>query len=124
MLWPPDSRWFALVDHVYAGKKSSADSQSEGEGEQPIRRCSLAVVSKNSEAVLFVLNDFSEEDLRKLSMSWIDPGHRKLSKVFFREIIQHEQHSLAIFRNNCERASAVRLLPISFRLRFGAACLP
>src|SRR6266481_170661 len=60
----------------------------------------------------------------KRELVGIRPGHRKLSKVFFREIIQHEQHSLAIFRNNCERAPAVRLLPISFRLRFGAACLP
>jgi len=28
--------------------------------------------------VLFVLNDFSEEDLRKLSMSWIDPHQLSL----------------------------------------------
>ncbi len=38
----------------------------------------------------------------KRELVGIGPGHRKLSKVFFREIIQHEQHSLAIFRSNYE----------------------
>src|SRR2546429_9255620 len=60
----------------------------------------------------------------KRELVGIDPGHRKLSKGFFREIIQHEQHSLAIFRNNCERASADWLLPLPFRLRIRAAFLP
>jgi len=78
MYWSPDSQRIALVDCVYDWKASSAESQSEGDGEQSNRRCSLAVVSKNSEAVLFVLNDFSEEDLRKLSMSWIDPHQLSL----------------------------------------------
>ena len=38
----------------------------------------------------------------KRELVGIDPGHGKLSKVFFREIIQQEQHSLVIFRNNHE----------------------
>ena len=78
MYWSPDSQRIALVDCVYDWKANSAESQSEGDGEQSNRRCSLVVVSKNSEAVLFLLNDFSEEDLRKLSMSWIDPHQLSL----------------------------------------------
>jgi len=78
MYWSPDSQRIALVDCVYDWKANRAESRSEGDGEQSNRRCSLVVVSKNSEAVLFVLNDFSEEDLRKLSMSWIDPHQLSL----------------------------------------------
>jgi len=70
MYWSPDSQRIALVDCVYDWKANSAESQSEGDGEQSNRRCSLVVVSKNSEAVLFVLNDFSEETFE----SFLCPG--------------------------------------------------
>src|SRR5258707_6183665 len=63
---------------VSTERPASAELKSEVEGIELTRRCSLAVVSKNSEAVLFVLNDFSEEDLRKLSISWIDPHQLSL----------------------------------------------
>src|SRR3984893_290089 len=73
MYWSPDSQRIALVDCRYDWKANSAKSQSEGDGEESNRRCSLVVVSKNGKAVLFSLNDLSEEDLRKFSMSWTKP---------------------------------------------------
>src|SRR6267378_181739 len=59
----------------------------------------------------------------KRELVGIDPGHRKLSKVFFREIIQHEQHSLAIFskqlRASIGSSTAPHLLQTAIR-----RCLP
>ena len=72
MYWSPNSQRIALVDCTYDWKANRAESQSEGDGEESNRRCSLVVVSKHGEAVLFPLNDLSEEDLRKFSVSWVN----------------------------------------------------
>jgi hypothetical protein len=71
--WSPDSQRIALVDCVYDWKANRAESQSEGNGEESDRQCSLVVIPKNGELVLFTLNDLPLEDLRKFSMSWTNP---------------------------------------------------
>jgi hypothetical protein len=78
MFWSPDSQRIALVDCFYDWKANSAESQSEGDGGESNRRCSLVVVSRNGEAVLFDLNGLSEEDLRKFSVSWANPHQLSL----------------------------------------------
>ena len=78
MYWSPDSQRIALVDCVYDWKANSAESQSEGDGEESNRRCSLAVVSRSGEAVLFSLNGLSEKELRKSSVSWLNPHQLSL----------------------------------------------
>ncbi len=78
MYWSPDSQRIALVDCVYDWKANSTESQSEGNGEESNRRCSLVVVSRNGEAVLFDLNGLSEEALRKSSVSWVNPHQLSL----------------------------------------------
>jgi hypothetical protein len=78
MYWSPDSQRIALVDCVYDWQANSIESQSERDGEESNRRCSLVVVSRNGEAVVFALNDLSGEDLRKFSMYWTKPHQLSL----------------------------------------------
>lgn len=78
MFWSPDSERIALVDCVYDWKAKSAESQSERDGEESGRRCSLVVVSRSGEVALFDLNGLSEEDLRKFSLSWVNPHELSL----------------------------------------------
>lgn len=78
MYWSPDSRRIALVDCVYDWKANSTESQSEGDGEESDRRCSLVVVSKSREAVLFDLNGLSEGEVRRFSVSWVNPHELSL----------------------------------------------
>jgi hypothetical protein len=78
MFWSPDSQRIALVDCVYDWKANSAESQAEGDGEEFGRRCLLVVVSKSGEAALFDLNGLSERDLRKFSVSWVNPHELSL----------------------------------------------
>lgn len=77
MYWSPDSQRVALVDCIYDWKANSTESRSGGDGEEYNRRCSLVVVSSSGEATLFGLSGVSEEDLRKFSVSWVNP--RQLS---------------------------------------------
>lgn len=78
MYWSPDSQRIALIDCIYNWKANSVESQSEGDGEEFNRRCSLLVVSRNGEAVPFGLNGVSEKDLRKFSVSWVNPHQLSL----------------------------------------------
>ena len=78
MFWSPDSQRIALVDCVYDWKANSAESQSEEDGQESGRRCSLAVVSRSGEAALFDLSGLSEGDLRKFSVSWVNPHELSL----------------------------------------------
>jgi hypothetical protein len=80
MYWSPDSLRIAVVDCVYDWKANSTESQSEGDGEESNRLCSLVVVSRNGEAVFFGLNGLSEEDLRKFSVSWVNAHQLSLEK--------------------------------------------
>ncbi len=56
----------------------NAELQSEGDGKESGRRCSLVVVPRSGEAVLFDLNGLSEKDLQKLSLSWVNPHQLSL----------------------------------------------
>ena len=78
MYWSPDSQRIALVDCVYDWKAKSAESQSEADGEESNRRCSLVVVSRSGKAVLFALEGISEKELRKFSVSWVNPHQLSL----------------------------------------------
>jgi len=62
----------SLVDCVYDWKANSTESQSEGDGEESNRRCSLVVVSRSGEAVLFALSGLSQEDFRAFSVTWVN----------------------------------------------------
>jgi len=77
MYWSSDSQRIALIDCVYDWKANSAASQSEADGEESGRRCSLVVVSRSGEAAVFDLSGSSAEDLRRFSVSWVNP--RELS---------------------------------------------
>jgi len=77
MYWSADSRRLALVDCVDDWEANSTESQSEGDGEEHNRRRSVVAVSRSGEAIFFGPNGVSEEDLRKLSVSWVNP--RQLS---------------------------------------------
>lgn len=78
MFWSPDSQRIALVDCVYDWKANSTESQTEGDGEESGRRCSLVVVSRSGKAALFDLNGLSEEDFRNFSLSWVNPHELSL----------------------------------------------
>jgi hypothetical protein len=73
MYWSPDSQRIALVDCVYDWKANSTESQSEGNGEESSRRCSLVVASRSGDAVLFDLKGLSAEGLRGFSVAWVNP---------------------------------------------------
>jgi hypothetical protein len=79
MFWSPDSQRIALIDCVYDWKANSAESQSAADGEESGRRCSFVVVSRSGEANLFELNGWSVEDLRKFSVSWLNPRELSLA---------------------------------------------
>jgi hypothetical protein len=79
MSWSPDSQRIALVDCTYDWKANHPGSLYSGDGVDSNRRCSLAVVSRKGEATLFPLTDVPAADLRKVSVSWINPHQLSLS---------------------------------------------
>jgi hypothetical protein len=71
MSWSPDFHHLALIDCLYDWTANQPSSLSAGDGVESNRRCSVAVVSRKGEAILFSLKEVANNEFGTLRLTWI-----------------------------------------------------